>query len=163
MKDRFDIFEACNASHMESARLLFREYQEWLQVDLRFQDFEDELRALPGLYARPQGCLYLVTERATTELVGCIALRPQSTDRCEMKRLYVRKPWRGIGLGRFLAELCLREAGNIGYTRICLDTIGFLTEARALYTSMGFKETEPYYNNPLKDVLHMETAINKME
>ncbi len=162
MKDRFDIFQAVDDTHMESARLLFREYQEWLNVDLCFQDFEAELQTLPGNYAPPMGRLYLVVDRKTSERVACVALRPQGEGRCEMKRLYVRKSWRGCGLGRFLAELCLTEAHSIGYDQMCLDTISHLTEARSLYKSMGFMETAPYYDNPLENVVYMQREIGKV-
>ncbi len=144
---------------MESARTLFREYQEWLDVDLCFQDFDEELKQLPGAYASPMGRLFLLRDRTSDTLVGCAALRPESQQRCEMKRLYVRKEWRGLGLGRDLAELCLKEAVHIGYQRMCLDTIGSLEQARALYGSLGFTEVPAYYANPLENVVFMEIDL----
>ena len=39
----------------DDIRTMLREYQEWLQVDLCFQNFEEELARLPGEYAPPRG------------------------------------------------------------------------------------------------------------
>src|SRR5690606_34507759 len=45
---------ADNAADMDTARALFREYADWLGIDLSFQGFEEELAGLPGDYAPPQ-------------------------------------------------------------------------------------------------------------
>ncbi|PPR68336.1 MAG: hypothetical protein CFH02_01007 [Alphaproteobacteria bacterium MarineAlpha3_Bin1] len=76
-----------------------------------------------------------------------------------MKRLYVRAPWRGTELARRLADAVVRAARDAGHQRICLDTLEFMTEARALYQSMGFNEIPAYYDNPLDGVIYMECAL----
>ncbi|NQW00358.1 MAG: GNAT family N-acetyltransferase [Rhodospirillales bacterium] len=159
MSAAFDFFQATSVADMAAARQLFREYQDGLTVAACFQDFERELEQLPGPYAPPDGHLYLARERNAPALAGCVAIRPAQAGYCEMKRLYVRPPWRGRGLGRQLAALCLQEATAIGYRYMCLDTVGFLTEARALYSSMGFRETTAYDDNPSNRVISMEIAL----
>lgn len=150
-----DIRAASGPEDMDRIRELFREYQQWLGVDLCFQDFDDELAALPGFYAPPQGRLFLAFDSSDGALVGCVGLRPISAERSEMKRLYVRDAWRGKGLGRALAVFCVSEARVAGYKNMCLDTLGHLHAARALYFDMGFVEIEPYYENPLDGVCYM--------
>ncbi|MHC4953967.1 MAG: GNAT family N-acetyltransferase [Planctomycetota bacterium] len=127
---------------------LFREYQAAIGVDLCFQDFEDELATLPGRYAEPQGGLWLAGRRS-----GVVALRPLATDgECEMKRLYVPDKARGRGLGRKLAELCVAEARARGYRTLRLDTLASMDAANHIYRSLGFVETDAYYENPLPGV-----------
>ncbi|MEK9755380.1 MAG: GNAT family N-acetyltransferase [Rhodospirillaceae bacterium] len=157
--DGFVIRAAEGAGDMDSVRELFREYQQWLGVDLCFQDFEAELAGLPGFYAPPKGRLYLVREQGSEALVGCVGLRPLSDALCEMKRLYVRDRWRGHGLGRALAERLVTEARGAGYGEICLDTLKHLHAARALYADMGFRETPPYYDNPLEGVTYLSLSL----
>lgn len=161
MIDGFEIRSAEGPADMDLIRELFREYQDWLGVDLCFQDFEDELAGLPGLYAPPAGRLYLVFDADDGRLVGCAALRPQNGGRCEMKRLYVRPDWRRRGLGRKLTELCMASAWAAGYAEMCLDTLAHLTAARALYREMGFAEVPAYYDNPLDGAAYMAITLGE--
>lgn len=134
-------------------RQLFREYAHDLGIDLCFQGFEAELASLPGEYTPPQGRLILAWNDGRA--VGCVALRPVDRGTCEMKRLYVQPGVRGRQLGRRLAEHVCREAREAGYRRICLDTLPSMTSAIRLYTSLGFRPTEPYVFNPIEGVLFL--------
>src|SRR5215467_6584250 len=101
---------------------LFREYAAGLEIDLGYQDFEDELESLPGAYAPPKGALLLA--EIGGEPMGCVAVRGlHATNFCEMKRLYVRGKARGTGAGRALAEAALAEARRMNYDAMRLDTL----------------------------------------
>ncbi len=154
-----EIRAAAGAGDMETLRALFLEYQDWLGVDLCFQDFEAELASLPGHYAPPQGALWLATVDGA--LAGCVGFRPQEGDRaCEMKRLWLRPAYRNLGLGRRLAVTSIAAARAAGYRRICLDTLSFMDAARALYADLGFHEIPAYYDNPLDDVRYLELDLS---
>ncbi len=143
---------------IEHARQLFREYAAWLEIDLCFQNFEKELAELPGGYAPPNGRLLLAFDNE--QLAGCVALRKIGDGICEMKRLFLRSAFRGKGLGRGLTEAIIRAAREIGYERMRLDTLPpKMNDAIALYRSLGFKEIEPYYNNPVPGVKFMELDL----
>ncbi len=129
------------------ARQLFREYAQYIDVDLCFQDFTEELASLPGRYAPPTGRLLLAWEGAQS--VGCVAMRPVDAATCEMKRLYVRSALRGRHLGHRLAERICQEGRGAGYRRICLDTLPTMAAAMGLYVAMGFRPIEPYVFNPI--------------
>lgn len=146
---------------LEAARALFREYADSLGIDLSFQDFEHELLNLPGDYAPPRGALLLASIDGA--IAGCCALRPLDNadypNAAEMKRLYVRKAFRGFGLGRQLAERALDAARQAGYASVLLDTLSDMEAARALYEELGFEEIPPYYHNPIPGAHYLKVDL----
>lgn len=129
----------------DAVRGLFVDYAKSLGFSLCFQGLDKELATLPGEYAAPRGCLLLAKQGE--ERVGCVGVRPLDTERCEMKRLYVRADHRGAGLGRELAEIAIGFARGAGYRCMYLDTLPSMKTARALYASLGFTACPPYYDN----------------
>ena len=157
-----EIVVARSGGELELARALFREYAAQLGVDLCFQGFEAELASLPGDYAEPRGTLLLAWLGGA--LAGCCALRPiddvDYANAAEMKRLYVRKAFRGFGLGRRLAEAVLEAAVRMGYDSVLLDTLDDMEAARALYANLGIEEIPPYYHNPLPGSHYLKVHID---
>ncbi len=146
---------------LDATRTIFREYAAGLGVDLCFQNFEAELAGLPGEYAPPGGHLLLAL--VDGELAGCGGFRAlpdaDHANACEMKRLYVRPPFRRFGLGRRLAEGLMDEARRAGYSVMLLDTLDDMEAARELYASLGFAETAPYYYNPIPGAHYLRADL----
>ena len=136
-----------SASLWETARDLVREYAASLNVNLDFQNFDDELLHFETEYAAPAGTFLLA--RNQDEFLGCGALRRFSVSDCEMKRLYVRPTGRNLGLGRKIASALITEAKALGYARMLLDTLPSMQSAQLLYKSLGFVPTRPYRFNPI--------------
>ena len=146
---------------LHTTRALFVEYADSLGIDLSFQQFEAELASLPGEYAPPAGHLLLAL--LDGEPAGCGGFRPIAdvdyANACEMKRLYVRKPFRRFGLGRALAQALLDEARRCGYSVMLLDTLDEMEAARSLYASLGFEEVPPYYYTPLPGAHYLKAEL----
>jgi putative acetyltransferase len=146
---------------LDVLREVFREYAQGLGVDLCFQNLEEELRTLPGDYAPPRGAMLLAT--VDGEAAGSCALRPLDSadypNACEMKRLYVRQRFRGLGLGRQLAEAMLDAAREAGYACVLLDTLDEMEAARTLYEDLGFQEVPPYYHNPIPGAHYLKADL----
>jgi putative acetyltransferase len=159
------IVEAITKKQIEIAEELFREYQHFLNVDLCFQGFEEELATLPGKYAEPTGAILLAQEGDV--IVGCVAVRALTDTTnshknirvCEMKRLYVKESFQGFSAGRFLAETVIEKAKQLGYQKMKLDTLQRLEKAISLYKKLGFHEIEAYYENPNLEVVYLEIDL----
>lgn len=151
-----------SAQEWSLTRAIFQEYANSLAIDLCFQGFDAELSLLPGEYAAPRGALLLAW--ADGLLAGCCALRPLDTsdyaNAAEMKRLFVRPAFRGLGLGRQLTEGILNKARQLGYGCVLLDTLDDMESARALYEDLGFEEIPPYYHNPIAGSHYLKVNID---
>lgn len=154
----FSFVQAEFPTQIAQARELFLEYAQSLGFSLCFQGFDKELAGLPGDYAPPSGRLLLAEFEG--QLAGCVALHRLDDAICEMKRLYLRPQLRGKGLGRTLADRIIREARQIGYQRMRLDTVEpVMKDALAMYRKIGFYEIAPYCPNPIPGALYMELLL----
>ena len=79
--------------------------------------------------------------------------------RCEIKRLYVKPEARGMHLGELLVKKIIECAVSAGFGEMVLDTIAPLQSAISLYLKMGFEKCEPYYYNPMSDVIYMSKKL----
>jgi putative acetyltransferase len=170
MSPTYRVVQADTIAQYAAARTLIEEYAAQIGasmgIDLGFQNFAAELNSLQGMYGPPSGCL-LLASREIQDLpapwVGCCALRRFSPGVCEMKRLYIKPETRGTHLGRQLAEGVIAKARALGYRRMVLDTVVDMIAAQKLYRSLGFRETGPYYFNPMAGVTFMELDLGTTE
>ena len=151
------IAPASSPQDIEDARTLFGEYAGLVAEALCFQNFDEELAALPGDYAPPGGVLLIARDAET--MAGCVALRRVDAGTGEMKRMFVREQYRGSGLGRRLALEVIEEAKKRNYRRMVLDTLPKLATAIALYRNLGFRETDPYLASPTPGALCFELRL----
>jgi len=161
------IVETGDPADMPEVARLFLDYARWFEATfnhtLCLQDFDAELRSLPGAYAPPGGNIWLALPPQTAETagaVGAIAVKPLADGGvCEMKRLWVAPDWQGAGLGRHLAAMSIAWARQRGYRTMRLDTLKRMAPAVALYRSLGFREIDPYVANPIDDVMYLGLTL----
>lgn len=148
---------ATTARDFGIGRELFVEYATAIEIDLRFQGFDEELKILDKQYARPTGCLILCFK--DTVAVGCIAVRRLDEGVAELKRMFVQPGHRQLGIGSSLLACALAEARDLGYACIRLDTLASMKRAQDIYRAAGFYDIPPYRYNPLPDAVFMELQL----
>ena len=144
--------------YIEQVKIKIIEYTTRLGRDLSFQNIDEELSNPAIKYAAPQGEL-LVALDDHEKVIGMVAYHKHSDERCEMKRLYVSPECRGMKLGEKLVDEIKKKKKNAGFKEMVLDTIVPLQAAIHLYNKMGFEECEPYYYNPMDDVIYMKRLL----
>ncbi len=134
----------------DAAFCLVREYFEMAGVVLR----EGREKFIEEYFGVGRG-LWLAGVGA--ELAGCVGLRrlprpeelePGDVQCAELKRMYVRKKFRGRGVAARLLEAVENFAREEGYERIYLDTASEMVAAARLYERNGYERCERYNGNP---------------
>jgi len=103
------------------------------------------------------GCFW-VTEstdnNTNNQIIGTIAIRnlKQFEFTCELKRMYVLREFRRLGIGQKMLDTAIDFAKSVGYKRIVLDSSKHLDAARTLYLKKGFVDIRRYNDNYRADV-----------
>jgi ribosomal protein S18 acetylase RimI-like enzyme len=129
------------------ARACLRAY--FAELDERFEagfDPEQSISAAADELVEPAGLLLLARLRG--QAIGCGALKLHGDDPAEIKRMWVDREARGLGLGRRLLAELERHASARGVRVVRLETNGALAEAIGLYRSAGYREVEPFNDEP---------------
>lgn len=168
-----NIFPAATEADYRDFADLIREYTDWCReryaevqwfVAAAFghQSLEQEMLDLPAKYGPPDGLALLA--RDGQDIVGCGAYRRTGPSVCEMKRVFVPDRHKGKGIGRRLCEDLITSARDKNYRRMQLDTTNRMTEAIALYRSLGFVTCAPYQHYPeelMPYMVFMEKALDR--
>jgi GNAT superfamily N-acetyltransferase len=165
-----NVSQATTSTQLNDVRALMRGFLAWHRerhvadmalIDSYFDEgeWEHELAALPGKYAPPKGSLLIAHHDGKP--AGCVALHDLGEGVCEMKRMFVPSTFRGLGVGRALADRIIEDARTAGYRLMRLDTSRRQEEAMRLYERSGFRRIAPYY--PLSDDLKNWLVFFEME
>lgn len=148
---------------IEHVKKLLEEYvASWFEFDgpvhkKEVQKARSQMENLLSYFGSAKGCLLLA--RYGEAAAGCVALEKLNDNVCQMKRLYVKPEFRGLKIGRKLAERVIEQACKIGYGRMRIHTIAALERANRLYESLGFTEISPYEDSPREDAVFMELKL----
>ena len=144
-------------NYIPQVKNLIIEYTQRLNRDLSFQNIDEELKDPAHKYTAPQGEILVAIDKDS--IIGMVAYHRHSDTRCEMKRLYVKPEARGMHLGDTLVNEIISHAQKAGFKEMVLDTIKPLKSAIHLYQKHGFEACEPYYDNPMDDVIYMKKLL----
>jgi GNAT superfamily N-acetyltransferase len=152
---------------------LFREYGEWVAGHLEqdfgitFTDadlarhhdaFRGELPRLLGSRGR------LLVARIGDDPVGVGTLKPVDGATAEIKRMYVRPAAQGLGVGRSILARLVQDARAEGYATVRLETLRFMTAAKAMYRAFDFVETARFDGSEAANtVLHPLTIFMELD
>jgi len=160
MTEKPQLILATEKAHFSAGAELFMEYIRTLEFDIGFQQYQQEIEQIQELYSPPKGVLWLVYHQQRFE--GCCAVRPFKGAICELKRTYLRPALHARGLGQVLLDKCMSSARGLGYQKMLLDTHSSMLPAIGLYKKNGFKEVEPYYPNPIENIIYMQVDLRKV-
>lgn len=133
----------------EAEYCLSRYYEE---IAERFDaGFDPQKSLAPTLddFAPPAGTFIVI--RLDGTLVGCGGFKRETAGTAYIKRMWVSRDARGLGLGRRLLAELEDRARSLGYRKICLETEKSLKEAQQLYRSSGYVEVPRFNDEPYAD------------
>ena len=150
-----EIVSAQTGEALEHVIRLTQEYVTWMisEIQTRYpeldvdeftseHDYDDIRRKFPGDHVPPDGGLLVALSDGAA--CGCVAFAKLTPTICEMRTLYVRPAFRGLGVGKKLVDASLDAARKRGYGCARLDTLAFMSSALNLYRSLGFYDIAPY-------------------
>ena len=125
---------------------------------LDFNTLDSDIFDIEENYNKSDGSCFWVAESVDNnkeqKIVGTIAVRnlKQFESTCELKRMYVLKEFRRLGLGQKLLDIAVSYAKNVGYSKMVLDSSRNLYVASAVYLKKGFVDIPRYNDNYRADV-----------
>jgi len=150
---------------IESARGLLLEYGRFVTeaegaAHFCFGKLQEEVDGLPESYRRQGGEMLLAYVEG--EAAGCVTYRavPAIAGACEMKRLWVRRAFRGTGLGERLIIAAIEGAASGGFDAMYLDTFpATMKAAFEMYLRLGFAPCDPYNDSSFERVVFMRKPL----
>jgi ribosomal protein S18 acetylase RimI-like enzyme len=146
----FAIRRALPEDHAAVAREL-ADYLAFIGDALDAEGLDHDIAHWQEEYDGRTGVLLVVADPAG-EVVGTAAVRLLEPGLGELKRMWLRPPCQGRGLGRRLMDACLDEARRLGCRALRLDTQAKLEAAVRLYRAYGFSEVARYNDNHRADI-----------
>lgn len=141
----------------KTAAGLYKEYAAWLNIDLSFQHFDEEMISLQTMYGSPNGGIILCKKENI--FIGCVGIRKIDNNTAELKRMFLKPGYQKQGIGTILLDNAIELARTLNYNIIRLDTLNYMTAAINLYKKHGFYEIPAYYHNPNETAVYFEMKL----
>ena len=152
-----EVVAATRPAELEAVRALIHAHADALREHPGSDAVREDAEHLPGPYAPPGGRIYLARHDGAP--AGCVALRPLGGGAAEVKRMFVRRESRRLGLARALMRRLLDDARGMGFTVVRLGTLEEMTAARALYVELGFTPIPRYRADEMIDTAFYECHL----
>lgn len=135
-------FRAANNQDIPAIKeLIFKVLLEFgLQPDPESTDAD--LNDIETNYHQNNGVFHVI-ENPDGEIIGTGGITRDSPTSCELRKMYLAKSTRGLGLGKKMLQQLLFDARKLGYKQVTLETASVLENAIALYKGAGFIPFRP--------------------
>lgn len=156
---------AASPQEIENARALLLEYGRFVTeaegaAHFCFGKLQEEVDGLPESYRSGGGDMLVAGMDG--QGAGCVTYRavPTLAHACEMKRLWVRRAFRGTGLGQRLVVAAIERAASGGFDAMYLDTFPeTMRSAFEMYLRLGFTTCDPYNDSRFEGVVFMRRPL----
>lgn len=121
------------------ANLIISTLEEYDYNKPGFASDDTELHTLFKSY-QTKGHAYFVITKDNKILggAGIAPLQGGKTGTCELRKMYLTKEIRSLGLGTLLLQTCLNQAKQLGYDTCYLETAEKMLQAQQFYLRNGF-------------------------
>lgn len=141
LPDKFKIRPASNEDSEHIKNLIFSILGEYgLSSDPETTD--KDLDDIEASYTHNKGVFDVVANH-DDKIIASTGIYRIDDDTCELRKMYLLKEYRGMGLGKYLLDHSIAEAKRLGYNKVVLETASVLKEAIGLYEKYGFTRYEP--------------------
>ena len=139
-------------------------------ITLDFDNLDSDLLYIKHHYKDNGGCFWIVERIDNYQIIGTVAIRKleqlvsttantidgdddvANTAAAELKRMFLLKPYRGLGIGQQMLDTALNFAKKSGYSKILLYSSKTLTVSRSLYLKNGFVDIPRYNDDHRADI-----------
>ncbi|XP_043919225.1 probable N-acetyltransferase CML1 [Protopterus annectens] len=110
------------------------------------QTLKADLQDIQRSYMEGDVSCFWVVE-CSGDIIGTVAARPaaETLNELELKRMSVRRAWRGRGIAKALCRTVIDFARQKGYKAVVLNVTFVQHEAQQLYEGLGFLKCQEYF------------------
>ncbi len=130
-------------------------------ITLDFDNLDSDLLNIMLHYNKDNGgCFWIVERIDNYQIIGTVGIRKlkQFVSTAEIKRMFISRPYRGLGIGQMMIDTALNFAKKSGYSKIVLYGSKNLVASRILYQKNGFVDL-PRYNDDHRADEFMEKKL----
>ncbi|MBD7913804.1 GNAT family N-acetyltransferase [Clostridium sp. Sa3CUN1] len=109
-------------------------------LNLNPNDEDLDITDIPKYYTENNGDFEVIEFKG--EIIGSYGIYRIDEETCELRKMYLKKEFQGLGLGNIMLENSLKLAISLNYKKITLQTNSVLYKAVKLYKKYGFEEFE---------------------
>ncbi len=119
---------------------LVKEVLESYGLDLNPTGEDLDITDIPKYYMENHGDFEVIEFKGN--IIASYGIYKIDSETCELRKMYLKQNFQGMGLGNIMIENALKIAKSLGYKRMTLQTNSLLYKAIKLYEKYGFEELE---------------------